>query len=246
MPARTTLAAVIFVTAIVTIHLGTGTALAQTQSQPNPAPQTAAATGSQGAASAGASAATGTDDIPVNVRLRRLEQQVQALKERAWRTKARVSMLKDAVLGGGLGANATVVHVNNMGSSYRLVQLVYAIDGTQVFSKTDSGEELHKNKEIEVLSGPIAPGSHTISVLAVYRGHGYGVFKYLNKYKFSVRSSHTFTASEGKSIRIEAVALERGGATTPLDQRPAMEFKVSDLSAPGGSATTRVNTSADK
>jgi hypothetical protein len=165
--------------------------------------------------------------IPVNLRLRRLEQRVQALKERAWRAKARVGMLKEAVLGGGVGAQATLVHVNKMGSSFRLTKLVYALDGTQIFSRNDEdATSLYKTKSFDILTGPIAPGSHTISVVAIYRGHGYGVFKYLTKYKFTVRSSHTFTAQEGKATRIEAVAFEKGGKTTRLEDRPAIDFKV--------------------
>ena len=165
--------------------------------------------------------------MPDNLRLRRLEQRVQELKERAWRTKARVSMLEEAVLGAGVGANATIVHVHKMGSSYELVQLVYNLDGTQIFArKADSGA-LDEIDDIEILSGPLSPGSHTVSVLAVYQGRGYGVFKYMNKYKFTVRSSHTFTANEGKATRIEAVAFERGNVTTPLQQRPAIDFKLS-------------------
>lgn len=168
-----------------------------------------------------------TEAIPVNLRLRRLEQRVQALKERAWRAKARVGMLKESVLGGGIGAQATLVHLNKMGSSYRLVKLVYALDGTQIFSRSDeSAQSLYKNKSFDILTGPISPGSHTISVIAVYRGHGYGVFKYLNKYTFTVRSSHTFTAQEGKATRIEGVAFEKGGKTTRLEDRPAIDFKV--------------------
>jgi hypothetical protein len=165
--------------------------------------------------------------VPVNLRLRSLEQRVQALKERAWRAKARVGMLKEAVLGGGIGANATLVHKNKMGSSYRLIKLVYALDGTQIFTRVDDSGEMHKQKSIDVLTGPVAPGSHTISVYAVYRGHGYGVFKYLNKYQFKVRSSHTFTATEGKAARIEVIGFEKGGVTTPLEKRPAIDFKVS-------------------
>ncbi|HUH01496.1 MAG TPA: hypothetical protein VML75_05835 [Kofleriaceae bacterium] len=165
--------------------------------------------------------------VPVNLRLRSLEQRVQALKERAWRAKARVGMLKEAVLGGGIGANATLVHKNKMGSSFRLIKLVYALDGTQIFTRVDDSGEMHKQKSIDILTGPVAPGSHTISVYAVYRGHGYGVFKYLNKYQFKVRSSHTFTATEGKAARIEVIGFERGGVTTPLEKRPAIDFKVS-------------------
>ena len=132
------------------------------------------------------------------IRLRKLEQQVQALKERAWRAKARVGILKEDALGGGVGAQAQIVHENKMGSSFRLTKIVYAVDGAQVFARSDdAAESLYKTKTFDILNGPIAPGSHTISVVAVYRGHGYGVFKYLDKYTFTAKSSHTFTVDEG-------------------------------------------------
>lgn len=167
------------------------------------------------------------EQMPVNLRLRRLEQRVQALKERAWRAKARTTQLKEAVIGGGVGAQATLVHANKMGSSFRLTRLVYALDGTQIFSRSEeTSPNLYKSKSFDILTGPISPGSHSISVLAVYRGHGYGVFKYLNKYTFTVRASNTFTAAEGKSTRIEASGFEKGGRTTPLEKRPAIDFKV--------------------
>lgn len=167
------------------------------------------------------------ESMPVNLRLRRLEQRVQALKERAWRAKARTTQLKEAVIGGGVGAQATLVHENKMGSSFRLIRLVYALDGTQVFARSeDTSPNLYKTKSFDILTGPISPGSHSISALAVYRGHGYGVFKYLTKYTFTVRASHTFTAAEGKATRIEASGFEKGGRTTPLEKRPAIDFKV--------------------
>ena len=167
------------------------------------------------------------ENMPTPVRMRRLEQKTQALKERAWQLKARVQMLKEQVLGGGVGAQTIIAHANDMGSSFRLVKLIYTLDGQQVFVRTDeTAESLYKTKSFDILTGPISPGSHTISVIAVYKGHGYGVFKYLNKYTFTVRSSHTFTAQEGKATRIEGVAFEKGGATTRLEDRPAIDFKV--------------------
>jgi hypothetical protein len=61
------------------------------------------------------------------------------------------------------------------------------------------------------------------------------VFKYLTNYKFTVRSSHTFTVSEGKQTQVTVVGYERGGVTTPLEKRPAVDFKVNVVSEkPGG------------
>ena len=181
------------------------------------------------------SAPVNPDSTPAGIRLRQLEQRVQALKEQTWRVKARVNMLKEAVLGGGIGARATLVHENKMGGSFRLIKVVYALDGQQIFTRSDDSGSLHDLKKLDVLSGPIAPGNHTLSVLLVYRGHGYGVFSYLKGYKFTVRSSHTFTAAEGRATGITVVGYERGGATTPLEKRPAIDFRV-NLAADGGDA----------
>ncbi|MBI4508395.1 MAG: hypothetical protein HY698_02085 [Deltaproteobacteria bacterium] len=211
---------------------GTPAAPAPAPSAEPSAPATQASTppgdiGSTATASAsGNGGEIGGDVAPANIRLRRLEQRVQALKEQAWRVKARVGMLKEAVLGGGIGARATILHQNKMGGSFRLVKLVYALDGAQIFSRSDDSGKLNELKQLDILAGPIAPGNHTISVLMEYNGHGYGVFAYLKGYKFKVRSSHTFTVSEGKQTQITVVGYERGGVTTPLEKRPAVDFKV--------------------
>jgi hypothetical protein len=170
------------------------------------------------------------ESMPTSVRLRRLEQRVQALKERAWRAKARVGMLKESVLGGGVGALAAISHKNNMGASYRLIKLVYSLDGVQVFARTDeAAESLYKTATLEIFTGPISPGSHTLSVVAVYRGHGYGVFKYLDEFVVQARGTHTFSAGEGKTAKVDVSGYEKGGPTTPFDKRPAVDFKVTLL-----------------
>ncbi|MGH7434403.1 MAG: hypothetical protein ACRENE_01880, partial [Polyangiaceae bacterium] len=55
---------------------------------------------------------------------------------------------------------------------------------------------------------------------------------------FELKSSHSFTAMEGKSLTITATAFEKGGVTTPLEQRPTMEWheKVEPLGLGGGGA----------
>jgi hypothetical protein len=84
-----------------------------------------------------------------------------------------------------------------------------------------------------------------VQVLVNLQGNGYGVFSYLRGYKFEVRSSHSFTAVEGKTINLDAVSYEKGGVTTPLEERPAVRYSekiasgISDAapaSAPGAAA----------
>jgi hypothetical protein len=168
--------------------------------------------------------------MPTAVRMRRLEQKTQALKERAWQLKARVQMLKEQMLGGGAGAQAVVAHNNEMGASFRLIKLIYSLDGTQVFVRTDeTAENLYKSKGFDVFAGPISPGNHNIAAVATYRGHGYGVFEYLSKYTFTAHGNQAFIAGEGKIAKVDCKGFEKGGPTTPLEKRAAIECKVTQV-----------------
>ena len=167
--------------------------------------------------------------MPTPVRMRRLEQKTQALKERAWQLKARVEMLKEQMIGGGIGAQAVIAHASEMGSSFRMTKIVYALDGTQVFTRTDeSSENLYKTKSFDVFAGPIAPGTHNIVAQVEYRGHGYGVFEYLSKYTFVASGTQSFVAKEGKVMKVDCKGFEKGGPTTPLEKRAAVECKVTE------------------
>lgn len=161
------------------------------------------------------------------VQLKSLEQRVNELKERIFRSKARLNLLKETVLHGVIaGSRSVIIHKNEMGSSFRLIKLVYAVDGAQIYSKDDDTGALDDKREFEVFNGSIVPGNHTISVLMVFRGNGYGIFSYLKGYKFTVRSSNTFTAGEGRQTAITVRAYEKGNITTDLKDRPAIKFDV--------------------
>ena len=213
------------------------------QGSAQPAAPAGEGSGSAAGSDAGAPApvdlaAVKPEDMPTAVRMRRLEQKTQELKERAWQLKARVQMLKEQMLGGGVGAQAMIVHGNDMGASFRLISLVYSLDGTQVFSRTDdSGESLYKTKSFDIFSGPIAPGTHTISAVATYRGHGYGVFEYLSKYTFTAKGSNAFTAEEGKISQVECKGYEKGGAATPMEKRPTIDCTVTEVAPEKPAAT---------
>jgi hypothetical protein len=173
---------------------------------------------------------TATKDIPVDsgtygVRLRDLEQRINELKEQIFRSKARLSLLAETVLQGVVaGSQARIIHENKMGNSYKLVKVVYALDGAPIFNKADEEGALGDQEEFDVYNGSIVPGEHTLTVKLEYRGHGYGIFSYLKGYRFKVSSSHTFTAPEGKALSLRTVGYEKGGPTAPLEERPAIRY----------------------
>ena len=203
-----------------------------------PAPAAPAA-----APAASADASGAIDGATYVVRLRDLEQRIDELKEQIRRSHTRLSLLSDTILSGGVGgARAEITFKNDLSSAFRMTGATFVLDGAVQYNKTDESENsaLAAQKEIPVFSGSIPPGDHTLQIVLRLRGHGYGVFSYLRGYKFQVPSSHTFTITEGKTLKLDVVAWEKGDVTTALEQRPSIRYVenlragVTGESAPGG------------
>ena len=60
----------------------------------------------------------------------------------------------------------------------------------------------------------------------VYRGHGYGIFSYLEGYKFKLQSNQTFTAEAGKVTTMKVVGFEKGGITADIKDKPAIRYDI--------------------
>ena len=185
------------------------------------------------------------DGATYSVRLRDLEARVDELKDQIRRSHTRLALLSDTILSGGAaGSRAEVLFKNEMSSAFRLTRALFVVDGAVQYNRADDTGALADQKEIPIFSGSIPPGDHTVQVVLNFQGNGYGVFTYLRGYKFEVKSAHSFTSVEGKTLSLISTALEKGGVTTPLEQRPTIEWaeKVGALgssapsAAPGGAA----------
>ena len=214
--------------------------------------------GDAGTSSASAAGGAGTSSTPVaggpavpipdkgamdgatySVRLRDLEARVDELKDQIRRSHTRLALLSDTILSGGAaGSRAEVLFKNEMSSAFRLTRALFVVDGAVQYNRADDTGALADQKEIPIFSGSIPPGDHTVQVVLNFQGNGYGVFTYLRGYKFEVKSAHSFTSVEGKTLTLISTALEKGGVTTPLEQRPTIEWneKIGALGATSGSA----------
>ena len=193
-----------------------------------PAPSTSSTTVTPVKPSPGENTLPVTSDEAFQTRVKTLEEQVVDLKEKIYRTKARLLLLQETVLGGDLssGARAVLVHKNDMGGSFALDSVAYALDGAPILTRTDKDGDLSKRPEFEIFNGRIVPGQHQIAVRLIYRGKGFGVFSYLEGYKFTVSSSYTFSAEPGKVTTVKVVGYEKGGITTDLKDKPAVRYDV--------------------
>lgn len=214
-------------------------------SPPSPRAATSPGATSPGAASPGAQAPAAAkattadaakgkvDGATYAVRLRDLEARVDELKEQIRRSHTRLSLLSDTILSGGVGGARTSIRFqNDMSGAFRLTRALFVLDGAVQYNKQDDTGALAGQKEIPIFKGSITPGDHTLQVLLRLRGHGYGVFSYLRGYQFEVKQTHSFSVTEGKEVDLDVIAWEKGGVTTPLEQRPAVRYleKLRDVS----------------
>ncbi len=162
-----------------------------------------------------------------DINLKELQNKVDQLKEKIFRSKARLLLLKETILRGVLaGSKAVVSHRNTLGSAFKLESVAYYLDGSPIFGKIDIDGSLNNDKEIEIYNGPIQPGNHMLSVYMVYRGTS-PIFVYVDGIQIKLKSSYTFKAEEGKITDIKVQGYDRGGVLAKFDQRPSVKFKTS-------------------
>lgn len=191
------------------------------------APAVAPAQGTPPPASPAAAVPPSADDL-ADLKVKTLEERVNDLKEKIFRTKARLTNLQEMVMGGDVtsGARAVVFHRNEMGPEFVLESVTYTLDGAPIYAKVDKDGDLDKREQFEIFNGRVVPGNHQLVVKLTYRGHGFGVFSYLDAYRFKVQSSYVFNAEPGKSTQVKVVGIEKGGITAELQDRPSVRYDV--------------------
>ncbi len=162
-----------------------------------------------------------------NRELLTIEEQVDDIKERVFRSKATLQLLKEIVIeGASTGARATIWHVNKLGTAYKLESVTYLLDGQSKFSKSDPGGSLNDSTEFKIYDGAVPPGNHNLSVDFRIRPTGFGIFKYAQNYEIDVRSNYAFVADMGKQCTVKAILTDRGGAVNSFEERAKVDFEL--------------------
>ena len=165
------------------------------------------------------------DSAEFNKRLLTVEENVNSLKEKVFRSKATLQLLKEIVVQGSTsGARAVIWHVNELGAAYAIQSVSYFLDGQSIYSKAAVDGSIGKTKEFKLHDGAIPAGNHTLSVSMILRGNGFGVFNYVDRYTFNVQSSYGFAAEDGKSCEVWVRLKERKGIGRSFIERPSVEY----------------------
>lgn len=159
-----------------------------------------------------------------------IEEQVNELKEEVFRSRTRIDILKETVLAIGISdAQVEIIHRNEMGANFKLERVLYSIDGSTHSYDLKTTPDLDAREELTIFKGQITPENHTILVELIYRGNGFGIFSYLQAYRFTLNNTYSFRPENGKRHVIKGVAYEKEGLGLDLTERPAIRFDVSEI-----------------
>ena len=207
--------------AVMVLALSATVAVAQTGEETQPAP---AAQRSQ------VTTPPNTASEQYDSQLRELEEKVVTLKEKIFRSKTRLLLLKERILNDVIAeAKVVIHHVDDMGSSFKPVKVHYRLDGESLRMIDNTNGELETGEPVEVFAGNVGPGNHSLTVEMVYRGDSM-IFTYLRDYLFKLRASYTFYATKGKITTIQSIGFLKGDITYNLTDRPSIKFQVDQTS----------------
>jgi hypothetical protein len=189
---------------------------------------TRAYAGDEGAGSSDSSESSSKEEEgDFNQQLLTIEHQVDEMKERVFRAKATLQLLKEVVIAGAAGgARTTIWHVNNLGTAYKLESITYMLDGQTRFNKADTSGALSDSKEFKIYDGAINPGTHNLGVDFQLRPTGLGVFTYAKNYQVNVRSSYAFTVDVGKQCTVHTTLTDRGNLANSFEERAKASFEI--------------------
>ena len=168
-----------------------------------------------------------------DLRVRELETRIDDLKSKVFRSKSRIVLLRETLLGGKTAASrAVITHKDELGKGFKLSRAMYRLDGNTLLNELDREGSLSEKETIELYNGSIGPGTHNLTVVLQYRGNS-SMFSYFQGYDFELKKACKFTVEQGKTTTVNVIVYEGGNATTQVQDRPDMrcEATVTEIRA---------------
>ncbi|MCG3173481.1 MAG: hypothetical protein GMKNLPBB_01678 [Myxococcota bacterium] len=127
------------------------------------------------------------------------------------------------------GGQVHVIHKNEMGDGYKLLTLIYRLNGKVVFSRDASKDPSAAGvREFDVGAIPVSPGPNVLKVTAVYAGNAKGFFTYMEDMRFRAEKTHEFNFIPGQDLKLTVKGVEEGGIFTRIEDRPGLQFETGE------------------
>ena len=167
------------------------------------------------------------DATDFNKQLMNVENEVNDLKERFFKSKATLRLLKESIVQGAIqGAQVNVWYQNELSNSYVPQSILCKIDGKEFSTNpTEASSDLASQKEYKIISTNLSSEQHNIEVVVKLNGNGKGLFSYVNKYSFEVKGGTTFTPKQGDECTLYVKLLEKKGFAISFLDKPTISFE---------------------
>ena len=137
----------------------------------------------------------------------------------------KVALLRETALGGDIGeTRAIIVHKNELGDGFVLERVRYLLDGGVLLDELDENGSFASVAERILFDGRLDAGDHKLEVEVVCRGGGFGLFSYVEAYRFRVKSKYVFRVREGRVNRLELVVFQRPDITLQAPERLTVKY----------------------
>ncbi len=167
-----------------------------------------------------------TEDSKLTKRLAEIANSVNELKEKVYRSKAKLKLLEETLLLGKITGSKSVIRFkNNVGSIFKLVSGEYYLNGNLIHK---FNREIPQNGEVVVFDGESPPGNNRVSLKLSFTGSDRGslkLFSYLKDYKFNMESNYDFPVSYGKTTIVNIETMDKGPFKNTLEERLAVRYK---------------------
>lgn len=155
------------------------------------------------------------------------EAQVHDLKERVFRSKATLELLRELVVeGSGTGSTLKIEHVDDLTRDYTVEGVQYFLDGKPVFTWALADGTPIPDEGVTVDDRAVAAGTHAVQVTLSLRGNGGKLFDYVQDYRFKVESSYSFEVEAGMATELTVHAIAKGGVKKAFTERPTVVYEV--------------------
>ncbi|MEO1232997.1 MAG: hypothetical protein AAFZ18_29305 [Myxococcota bacterium] len=143
-----------------------------------------------------------------------------------------VGLLRETALGADVTETRAVIsHLNELGSSFVLERAKYTLDGGILLDRVDENGSLSDVENLVLFDGRIEAGEHVLEVEVVCRGGGFGVFSYVENYRFRVTSRYVLKVREGRTNALEIVVFQRPDITVEPAKRLSVRYDFFTTSA---------------
>ena len=103
---------------------------------------------------------------------------------------------------------------------FRLVESKVTLDGKVIFASAD---ESRLRNELEIVhDAPALPGRHEVKALHRLRGHGVGVWSYMNGYRFEVSSTRVVDVQPVGGTCFSVILFFKADESLPFEELPAI------------------------